>query len=172
MVHFCICGAHEGHLGPDKKTYVTIFGACELTRPTVAKQIIDMRRRAAAGLPKTRSHFFVTICAATELKAPTLAEEYLDMQEAVKAGVITLEEWDSAVARLSAEEAFQIGSFTIMGAFDGSEVPSENEEVEGLALNRHLGHIPEQAGTTLELGVGQRGSQRTAVLRRALTATA
>jgi hypothetical protein len=171
MVHFCVCGAHGGQLSPDKRFYVTICGACELKRPTVAKQIVEMRRRSAAGMPQVRNHFFVTVCGATEIKVPTLAEEYIDMKEAVKGGMITLEEWDVAVAQLSADESYRVGSFTLMGAFEDCELPSENEEVDGLAINRHLGHIPEEAGTTLELGVGRSGSQRTAVLRRALAAT-
>ena len=46
-----------------------------------------------------------------------------------------------------------------------------NEEVEGLALNRHLGRIPEDAGTMLEMAVGQGGSQRASLIGRAFAST-
>ena len=171
MIHFCLCGGHEGQLSPDKKFYVTIFGACELKRPTLAKQIIDMRRRAEAGLPQSSSHFFVTICGATEIKSPTLAEEYLDYKDAIASNMFTPEEWHAAVARFSGDDAMRIDSFTLCGAFSANELPSENEEVEGLALNRHLGHIPDHAGTMLEMAVGQAGSQRASLIGRAFAST-
>ena len=166
MFHFCIMGGREGELTPDQKVCITIFGGCELRRPTLAKQIIESRRRSSAGLPK-RSHFFVTICGATELKLPTLAEEYLAMQEAVKSGVLAMGDWDAAMTHLVSDDVFQCDSFTLMGGFGSHELPAENEEVEGLAINRHLGHIPETAGKMLELGVGQRGAQRAAIIRQA-----
>ncbi|MEE9295097.1 MAG: hypothetical protein V3W34_09095 [Phycisphaerae bacterium] len=171
MFHFCIFGSREGELTPDQKVCITAFGACELRRPTLAKLLIESRQRAKAGLPK-RTHFFITICGATELKLPTLAEEYLAMQEAVNSGVLTVGDWDAAMTHLSSDDVFQCDSLTIMGGFGSHELPAENEEVDGLALNRHLGHIPEQAGQMLELGVGQRGSQRAAIVRQAFATTA
>ena len=171
MIHFCVCGGHEGQLSPDKKLYVTICGACELKRPTLAKQIIERHRRAQAGLPRPSAHFFVTICGATEIKSPTLAEEYLDFKDAIASNMFTTEEWHAAVASLSGDEGMRIDSFTLCGAFGANELPSENEEVEGLALNRHLGHIPDDAGTMLEMGVGQGGSQRASLIGRAFAST-
>lgn len=170
MFHFCIMGGHEGELTADQQVCVTLFGGCELKRPTLAKQIIEMRRRPQGAMPK-RIHFFITICGGTVLRTPTLAEEFLAMQEAVRAGLLALEDWDSAVARLGTDGAFQVGSFTLMGGFSSDEVPAENEEIDGLAINRHLGHISEHAGKTLELGVGRSGSERAAVLRQAFAST-
>ena len=65
-----------------------------------------------------------------------------------------------------------ISSFTLMGGFSECELPSEDEEVDSLALQRHLGHIPESAGQILQYGIGRRGAERFATLRRALAATA
>lgn len=171
MIHFCVFGGHEGQLSPDKKFYVTICGACELKRPTLAKQIVEMRRRAEAGLPHPSTHFFVTIFGATEIKSPTLAEEFLDFKDAIASNMFTTEEWHAAVARLGGDEGMRIDSFTLCGAFSANELPSENEEVEGLALNRHLGHIPDDAGTMLEMAVGQGGSQRASLIGRAFAST-
>jgi len=171
MIHFCVCGGHDGQLSADKKVYVTIFGACELKRPTLAKQVIEMRRRADAGLPQPGSHFFVTICGATEIKSPTLAEEYLDFKDAITANLFTMEDWNAALARFSGNGGVQTASFTLCGAFSANELPSENEEVEGLALNRHLGHIPDGASTMLEMAVGQGGSQRASLIGRAFATT-
>lgn len=171
MIHFCVFGGHDGQLSPDKKFYVTICGACELKRPTLAKQIIEMRRRAEAGLPQPSSHFFVTIFGYTGIVSPTLAEEYLDYKDAIASHMLTPEEWHAAVVRLSGDEGMRIDSFTLCGAFAANELPGENEEIEGLALNRHLGHIPENAGTMLEMAVGQGGSQRASLIGRAFAST-
>ncbi len=171
MIHFCIMGAHEGELTAERKVCVTIFGACELKRPTLAKQIIEMRQNSHTGAP-VRSHFFITICGATELLAPTLAEEYLAMQEAIRAGTLTVEEWDAAIAQLGSDSGFQYGSLTLMGGFDSNGVPEESAEVDGLAINQHLGRIPEPAGRTLEFGVGRSGSERAAVVRQAFASAA
>ncbi len=167
MFHFCIMGGHGGELTAGQKVCVVVFGGCEFRLPTLAKQILENRRRAQHGLPK-RTHLFITICGGTQLKSPTLAEEFMAMREAINSGVLTMEDWDAAVVELAAEEGLRYASVTLMGGFDASELPEENEEVDGLAINRHLGHIPDEAGTTLELGVGQRGAQRVAIVRRAL----
>lgn len=169
MFHFCIFGGQGGELSPDKKVYVTIFGACELKRPTVARQIIEMRQ-ASRQPDRHPMRFFLTVCGATELQAPTLAEEYIDLQDALRAGLLTLEEWDRSVARIGSSDDFRASSFTLLGGFSTSELPSEDEELERLALNRHLGTIPEPASRALMLAVGRGGSQRPAAVRQAVAA--
>ncbi|NOS99167.1 MAG: hypothetical protein HOP29_00900 [Phycisphaerales bacterium] len=165
MIQFCIFGGHEGQLNTEKKIYVTIFGGCELKKQTLARRIVESRRRPSNGEPSRRRFFFVTIFGGTEVKLPTLAEEYLDMQDAMRAGLITPADWEAAQLL---DEDVNYGSFTAFGGFEASHLPSEDEEVEGLAINRHLGHIPENAGHMLEHAVGRSGSHRTAILRQAL----
>jgi len=167
MVHFCIFGGHEGLLSNEKKLYITIFGGCELKQPTLAKRIIERRRLLAAGLSSSRQSFFITMFGGTSIKVPTLAEEFLDLRDAIRSGLLTPDDLDSAMAQVG-NESMSYGSFTAFGGFETGDLPSEEEEVEGLAINRHLGHISDSAGRTLEFGVGQSGSPRTAILRRAL----
>ncbi len=168
MIHFCVFGAHEGILAPDKVVYFTMFGGCELKQPTLAKRLLEARRYENMGMPIRRRNFFVTIFGGTSIKVPTLAEEFLDLQDALRAKLIAFEDWDAAVVHLNDNPGF--GSLTAFGGFEGAELPSEDEEVEGLALNRHIGNISEPAGRTLELAVGRGGSHRTAILRQALAA--
>ena len=61
-------------------------------------------------------------------------------------------------------------SLTLFGTFSESELPSENEEIEGLALQRHIGTITDNSGQILELGVGRSGAQRRTVLQQAILA--
>ncbi len=166
MFHFCIFGGHEGQLVSEKKVYVTLFGGCELKQPTLAKRIIEGRRLRSAGMPSRNQSFFITLFGGTSIKLPTLSEEYMDLRDSIRAGLLTLEEWDAGIPEV-ANESTSFGSFTAFGGFEAAELPSEQEEVEGLAIQRHLGHIPESAGKTLEFGVGQGGSNRTAVIRQA-----
>ncbi len=167
MVHFCMFGGQEGEIAAGRKLYITIFGGCELKRPTIAKQILEMRRQGDRQRPR-HAHFFVTIFGATELKSPTLAEEYIDLQDALQGGLIKIEEWDWAIAQLAANESYSIGSFTLFGGFGAAELPSEDEELDAMALNNYAGRVPEPAVKMLQLGVGQGGSNRTAIVRQAV----
>ncbi len=167
MIHFCICGGHEGEMTSDKRIYITICGGCELKRPTLARQLIEMRERGSKADP-SRWRFFFTLFGATELKAPTLAEEFLDLQDAVRAGLLTVDEWDRGIGRLRTMDGLNASSFTLCGGFSTNELPTEDEELDRLALNRHMGHISDSAGRALMLAVGHDGSQRPAAIRRAM----
>lgn len=169
MIHLCIFGGQDGQLTSGRKVYFTLFGACELRRPTTAKQIIDARQRGQPDAART-SHFFITLFGATGLKAPTLAQEYLGLQDALRAGLLTLDDWDRTIARV-ADANRHAASLTLFGRFDTEDLPSENEELDDLALNRHLGHIPDEAVDLIMPAIGQRGSTRPAVVRQALAAT-
>ena len=175
MVHFCIFGAHEGQLTATRKLYVTVFGSCILKRPTIARQIVDMRQRNSQSFSR-KAQFFVTIFGGTELKSPTLAEEYVDLQDAVSAGLIKLEEWDVGIAQIAANDSYAIGSLTLFGGFGAAELPSEDEELDAMALGNYAGRVPTPAVNMLQLGVGQGGSNRSAIIRQAIataqTATA
>jgi len=168
MVHFCVFGGHSGELAPGRRVYVTLFGGCELKRPTLAKQVLEMRSRGGVQQAPRGQHVFITICGATELKVPTLAEEFIDLQDALTSGLIKPEEWDWAVSQLAAVETRSVGSFTLFGAFESSTLPEEDEELDALALSSYVGRLSEAAVQMLRLGVGQSGSNRSAVVRQAV----
>ena len=63
-----------------------------------------------------------------------------------------------------------IRPFTLMGGFSEMVLPSEEEEIEGLAVQRHLGNISDSAGEVLQYGIGRKDVERRATLRRALAA--
>jgi hypothetical protein len=167
MIHLSIFGSHGGTLSAARRLYITAFGGCELRVATVAKQIVERRQQGHA-TPQGPGHIFVTLFGGTALKLPTLAQEYLDLQEQLRAGLLTLTDWDRAVGQLSGGNTWSAGSLTLFGSFSGEELPSEDEELDDLALNRQLGYIPDEALDLLMQGVGLRGSSRPAVVRQAL----
>lgn len=171
MINLCIFGGHGGQLGSTKRIFVTIFGGCELKRPTIARQIIDMKRSGATQLrPKTL--YFLTLFGGTEIKSPTLAEEYVALQDALRAGLLTHAEWDRAVGQLATTDGFEAASLTLFGGFSANELPTEDEELDALAVQRQIGNISSSATDTLMLAIGHEGAQRPAVVRRALAAVA
>jgi hypothetical protein len=188
MVKITIFGGYEGRLNFDNEFYFTLFGGCELVRPTLARQLVAQRqierdtsspqkgldwRREAGGAPgrypNRRRPFFFTMFGSTEIKASTLAEEFIDLREAISSGALTVEDWDRSLADLARPEG-SIGSFTLFGGFEDDVTPKEDEEVDALAIQRHLGNVSEHAGQALQLGIGQREGERRAILRHALLA--
>lgn len=189
MLQVTIFGGREGRLRNDGTIYLTLFGACELYRPTLARQLVTLRqsqasgsdwnahggseggpedwtgsRRAGRGLKKP---FFLTLFGSTEIKSPTLAEELADLQEMIRSGELTLVDWERSVAAIGMND-MSYSSFTMFGAFEECTLPSENEEVESLAVQCHVGNISDSARQVLQTGIGQRASERRAVLHRAL----
>ena len=65
-----------------------------------------------------------------------------------------------------------VASFTMFGGLGEYELPSEDEEVDSLATQRHLGNITESAGQILQYGIGHGGAERRATIQRAVHATA
>jgi hypothetical protein len=159
---------HEGRIRPEKKVYVTLMGGCELVRPTLAKQILAKRQQGREPNAHSNWQFFLTIMGGTELRVPTLAEEFLDMQELLRNGIVSREGLERGITEILSQPSISVSSFTLMGNFSELELPSENEEIDGLALHRHLGNIPDQAGEVLQYGIGQQEGERWATLRRAM----
>jgi hypothetical protein len=85
----------------------------------------------------------------------------------MRSGELTMEDWDRAMSELGRLDV-SIGSFTLMGGFSECELPSENQEIDSLALQRHMGNITRQASDVLQHGIGKRDGERHATLRRAL----
>jgi hypothetical protein len=106
-----------------------------------------------------------------DIKCPTLAEEFIDLREMINSGFLNMQDWDRALADIGRSES-PVASFTIFGGFCECELPSEEVEIDSLAIQAHLGNIPDSARQVLQLGIGQREAERRAVLRRAITATA
>jgi len=194
MIQVTIFGGRDGPFRYDNTFYLTLFGACELTKPTLARQYMIARQHEAAGPTRQpqptfwekvealgssrRRHgvystkpFFLTVFGAVAIKNPTLAEELVDLQELIRSGELSLEEWDRAMLTLSHLES-SCSSFTLFAAFNESELPSEDEEVNSLAMQCHLGNISEPSREVLQAGIGLKESDRRAVIHRAVVATA
>ena len=169
MASFCMFGSHGGQLGPAGGVHITIFGASELLRPPVARQIIDRREE----VHKRRSRpmqVLVTLFGAAGVRWPTLAEEYLVLREALRSGDLTLDDWDRYIGGAIGTELPGIHPVTLCGTFNADGLPEDEEELDALAMQQHLGHLSEQTVAFLTMAVGQRGAQRLTAVRHALSA--
>lgn len=167
MIHFCVMGGHEGRLSNERKVYFTLFGGCELTRPTLARQLAWQRQRSDRGRYDPPKLFFLTICGGVEVRSPTLAEEFIDLRELIRSGALSNSDFERCLADFARCEVV-MSSFTLMGGFSENTLPSEDQEAESLALHQYLGNIPDSAVNVLKFGVGQRDAERRATIRRAV----
>jgi len=172
VAQLCIFGGHEGELGPEQRVYFTMFGGCELRRPTLGRQLLARYESDRNGRPPRRPQVIVTLFGGTELTHPTLAEEFLDLNEVLSKGTIPRVDCDRYFAELDQGHIVDVTTITLFGSFEGTSVPKENAEVDALALHRHLGNISDRSGEVLQLGIGLTGAERRAVLRQAVGATA
>jgi hypothetical protein len=170
MVQFSMFGGYEGVLDADGRTYITIFAGTELTRPPFASRVAALVRRGQHDLRPPRG-FMLTIFGGAEIKWPTLAEEFLALRDALRTGTLTMEDWDRAITQTSDEGLFHPASFTLFGALSVDEAPEEDKELDGMALQRHQGEIPDDAVQELLLAIGQTGVQRLAAVRQAVAKT-
>lgn len=171
MIQVTVFSGRSGELRMDNSFYLTLFGGFELTRPTVARQILARRQAQRQGhLPGPRP-FFLTIFGGGVIKCPTLAAEFIDLKETLSGGLLDMSDWKAAMGDLDRNGPI-FGSFTLFGGLDESKLPSEEQEIDSLAVQRHLGNIPESASQVLQYGIGQGGSERTATLHRAILTTA
>jgi len=167
MIQFCIMGGYEGRIKPEPKFYVTFMGGCELKRETVARRILAQRSQEREGKTRPPRQFFLTIMGGVDIRCPTLAEEFIDLREMMNSGALSMDDWDRAMSDLGRSDV-SIGSFTMMGGFSADELPSEAQEIESLAVQRHLGTISDSAGQVLQFGVGRHDAERRATLRQAI----
>jgi len=171
MLHITMFAAHEGQLGGSKFLYLTMFGGTELTRPTLARQILVTRQQNPSDPVHRRRPFVLTIFGGTSIKSPTLAAEFLDLRELIGSGVLRPGDWDRGLAEISRPED-AVASLTLFGGFEQNALPSEEQEIESLAIQCHLGNIDDGSRQMLLAGIGQRDAERQAVLRRAVYAAA
>ena len=106
---------------------------------------------------------------ATEILLATLAQEFVDFTDMLRNGDLSLTDWDRSIADSDRSDVI-VKSFTLLGGFSDSELPSETDEIDALALQCYLGIIPDQARQILLHGIGLRGSERRAAVRRAVSA--
>ena len=166
MIQFCIMGGLDAVIKPEPKIYFTLMGGCELRRETLARRLLSQRQRQREGRPIPRQ-FFITIMGGVDIGCPTLAEEFIDLQQLLRTGELTAADWEKAMSELGRLDV-SIGSFTLMGGFSECELPSEAQEIDSLALQRHMGNISRDASDVLQHGIGKRDGERHATLRRAL----
>ena len=169
MMNLCIFGGQEGQFSPDKRVCLTIFGGCDLKRPTLARHLATTRT-ANGQHPNPGSCFVLTIFGGTDITMPTVAEEFIELHEAIRSRALSLEEWDRYTANGSTAGP-RLSSFTVFGGLTSDGLPDEDAELDALALQYHLGAIPPAALSLLMLAVGQNGAQRASVVRRAVAET-
>ncbi len=167
MVQVTIFSGHNGRVRPERKFYFTLFGGCTLIRPTVARQILAAREASKQAPHGAGQQFFLTVFGAVEIKCPTMAEEFVDLADMMRGGSLSMADWDKAMSTLGRTD-FSPASFTLFGGFEEQVLPSEKEEVDSLAIHRHVGSISEDSGRVLALGIGQREVDRLSAVRRAL----
>ncbi len=169
MVHFSIFGGNEGQLTAGGAVYVNILGGASLRRPPVATRLLELAR---AGPTDSRTrYFFISVFGGLSIRWPTLAEEYLALLEALRSGLIRLEEWDRVMVGPGADPLGRTGSLSLFGSIDTDALPTEEEELDALSLQRHSGTIPQPAVERLILAIGQRGAPRLTAVRQAAVAT-
>ena len=167
MIHITIFSGHEGKIRPESKFYLTIFGGTTLVRPTLVRRILAARAQDRNGSQEQKKGpFFFTLFGALEIVYPTLAEEFIDLRDSVNGGAITLRDWDQRMLHLSRNEE-SLASFTLFGGASENEVPSENDELDSLALHCHMGNISENVARILQMGIKQPEAERLAAVRRA-----
>lgn len=171
MIHVTMFAGHEGQLSGSKFLYVTMFGGTELVRPTLARQILAARQQHGQDAVRRRRPFVLTVFGGTSITSPTLAAEFLDLRELVQAGILRPGDWDRGLAEISRPED-TVASLTLFGGFEQNALPSEEQEIESLAIQTHLGNIDDSSRQVLMAGIGQKDAERQAVLRRAVYAAA
>jgi len=192
MIQVTIFSGRQGPLRYDGTWYITVFGGCELIKPTIAREIMIAKQREheearlneaqrSAGpagnyvrvqqlAARSNRPFFFTMFGGTSIKYATLAEELVDLQQLIRSQELTIEEWDRALFALAKLDR-SCASFTLFGGFDECELPDEDEEVNSLAMQCHLGNISEPSREVLQAGIGLKDSDRRAVVHRAAMAT-
>lgn len=169
MVYFSVFGGHDGRLGPGRSIYISVFGGATLTRPPLAAQLIENRANAGDASMEWQ-YFFFSVFGGATITWPTLAEEYLALCEALHAGALRIEDWDRGSSRTGSVGALRMGSFSVFGGMDSDALPSEDEELDDITLQRHAGRISDVAVQYLMLGVSQGGAHRLAAVRDAVAA--
>ncbi|MGE3181327.1 MAG: hypothetical protein AB7N71_06835 [Phycisphaerae bacterium] len=164
MLHFCVFGGQGGEIEPGRHVYLTIFGGSELKRPTFAKLV--RATQGSDGRTMKSGAFFLTLFGAMEVKSPTLAEEFSELDASIRSGLVTTTELERSI--VPDRSSLNTAKITICGACSTAEIPSEDEELDALAVLRHSGTVDGPTQDTLMLGIGRTGAERLGVVRQAV----
>lgn len=167
MLHACIMSGHEGSLDSEQRVYLTLMAGLDLRAPTIARQIVAKLSKQEKPRVHAVRQTFLTLMGGVSIQVPTMTEEFLDFRDLMQSGKISLGDWDQHASDAPRSDV-QIVTFTVMGGFSEAEFPSDDTEVDALAIQRHLGNVPESVGEILKLGIGQRSGERRGILRRAI----
>ena len=124
MFHLTIFSGTEGELAASGATVLTVFGSAELSRPTLAQQLIHLRsqrgRRRGLFDRLIGSHesIVVTVFGSSMLRDPSIAEEYAALAAAVRSGQIERHELRGLMDELEAVGGARgaLRTLTLMGA--------------------------------------------------------
>ena len=154
MIHFTVFGGTETELTANLRVCFTMFGGTEILRPTLAKLILQSKRRSrsegySGRFALRRRCLAVTLFGATTVRSPTLAEEFVDLKGLLASETITRQEWDRAVSRLSEEDsAAEFVTLTIFAGF-GVEFPSRSDEIDRIDKHAEMGLINQREQNAL-----------------------
>ena len=165
-------GGYEGRLRNDKRVYLTLFAGSDLQRPTLARNILAQRSSGQGFSHAQPRPWIVTFMGGTEIKAPTLVEEYLDLRDLVSGGQLSWGDVDRYLAQVDQGQESSYVTVTLFGGLSEDALPTENREIEALALQRHLGNLSERCGEILQMGIGLSHAERRAVIRKAVMTSA
>ncbi|MDX2200186.1 MAG: hypothetical protein SF069_14590 [Phycisphaerae bacterium] len=170
MFHLCAFGGNGGELPTGWQCYLTMFGASEITRPTLVKQILAQQASGDAGKQQKTHAVFLTVFGGVDVTVPTLATEFAELHAAVSSRAITLDHAERLAA--TATPTFSTSRITLFGGCDTENLPSEDDEIEGLAHLRSIGLLNERGERQLLMAIGQKGVQRLYAVCAALRAMA
>lgn len=124
MFHLTLFSCTEGEMTPSGLTAVTLFGSCELRRPTLAREI--QHYRATQGRPKSlwgwlvgsEENLVATLFGATEIIEPTVADEYAALTGLLQSRQVAREEIGSLLDMLESKSGGRstYRSLTLFGA--------------------------------------------------------
>ena len=169
MFQITAFGGHDGQFRQERKFYLTICGGLELVRPTIARQLLSRSRSRSSADETPPRPFFLTLMGATEIKCPTLAAEFIDLRELLRSGALSRADFERGLAEIAVQQG-SIASFTLMAGFDENVLPEEDEEIDSLAVQCHVGNIDDSSRRILQSGIGRSGAERSAVIQRAVAA--
>ncbi len=144
-------------MAPSGLTALTLFGATELRRPTLAAEILhlraerEQRRGLWSRLLGQNHNLALTFFGATVLVAPTLVEEYQAMTGLLRSGLLTPGESQALIDQLSSQqfERSQCRMLTVFGTCT-RRTPSAGRERKALEAAEKAGTLGNDVRTALE----------------------
>ncbi len=135
MFHYTVFGATSGEIAPTGFSALTVFGAAELRRPTLARRILHLRNKptdtSRSWIQRIRDDdrgLLITVFGATEIHRPTLMEEYSALRSLIAASDLSPEACRQLLEQLlSGEKQDDWATFTLFGACSTVEAKPARE---------------------------------------------